>query len=91
MMPIEFDGSNTVIAKDQPEYQPLPALVTDDITISCWKLTWLERIKAVIFGKLWLSQMNFGSPLQPQLPSLNRPFNFKPPKMPQPPGPPPKR
>lgn len=77
MTPIEFNGSNVIIAKDQPEYQPLPALATDKITISCWKLTWRERVKAFLSGRLWLSQMNFGDPLQPQLPSLNCPFTLK--------------
>lgn len=23
--------------------------------ISCWRLTWKERIKALLFGKVWLS------------------------------------
>ena len=26
--------------------------------ISCWRLTWKERIKALLFGKLWLSVLS---------------------------------
>lgn len=26
--------------------------------ISCWRLTWKERIKALIFGKVWLSVLS---------------------------------
>ena len=76
MQPVEFKGSNVVIAKDQPEYLPLPALVIDDRTISCWHLTWWERLKVLASGRLWLSQLNFGRPLQPQLPTLERPFTI---------------
>lgn len=26
--------------------------------ISCWRLTWKERIKALLFGKAWLSVLS---------------------------------
>ena len=26
--------------------------------ISCWRLTWKERIKALLFGKVWLSVLS---------------------------------
>lgn len=74
MTPIAFEGSNVVIAKDQPEYLPLPAYVDNSETITCWKLTWKERFKIFFTGILWFRQMNYGDPLQPQLPTLNYPF-----------------
>lgn len=40
MKPVEFKHQNIVFAKDQPEYQPLPALRIDSPTgevVSCWK------------------------------------------------------
>lgn len=61
-------------AKNQPEYLPLPAIKVDDGTvITRWKLTWKERIKVLFFGNLFLQQLTFNSPLQPQLPSVDEP------------------
>jgi len=74
MVPIEFPEHNHVWAKNQKPYLPLPAFVNERETISCWKLTWLERIKVLLFGKLWLRQVNFSEPLQPQYPCIDRPF-----------------
>lgn len=76
MTPIQFPGSNVTFAKDQPEYLPLPAHVSnhDGRVTSCWKLTARERIKALFTGRLWLQQLAFGQPLQPQRPSVDRPI-----------------
>jgi hypothetical protein len=77
MKPIEFDQQNAVFAKNQPPYLPLPAYIVDEPegrVISCWKLSWRERIKILFGYPLWLSQMAFGKPLQPQKPSLDNPF-----------------
>lgn len=75
MKPIEFKHQNTVFAKDQPEYQPLPALKLDTPTgevISCWKLTPKERIKIIFTGRIWLSLMSFNKPLTPSYLAVNR-------------------
>lgn len=75
MTPIEFDEQTTVLAKNQPEYQPLPVHVTGDSTrtmTACWKLTWRERLNLLFTGRLWISQMTFGQPFQPQLPSVEK-------------------
>ena len=74
MTPIEFPQQTIVWAKNQPPYLPLPAYTDDKQTISCWKLTWIERIKVLIYGLVWLRQMNFGEQLQPQAPSIDTPF-----------------
>ena len=74
MNPIEFPEQTIVWAKNQPPYLPLPAFTNDRETISCWKLNWIERLKVLLFGKMWLRQMNFGEPLQPQAPSIESPF-----------------
>lgn len=74
MTPIEFPEQTIVWAKNQPPYLPLPAYSNEEETISCWRLTWLERIKVLCFGRLWLRQMNFGDALQPQAPSIDSPF-----------------
>ncbi len=77
MTPVEFPEQNVVFAKDQPEYLPLPAYVTDDsarTVISCWRFTWRERLKVFFGAPLWIRSMTFGGPLQPLLPEVNRPF-----------------
>lgn len=74
MTPVEFKQQNAVFAKNQPEYLPLPAHTNDEETISCWRLTWWERLKILCIGRLWLRQYNHGRPLQPQLPCVDSPF-----------------
>lgn len=74
MKPVDFEGANVTFAKDQPEYQPLPAHRTQDgQVISCWALTWRERLRLLVTGRLYLSLLTFGQPLQPQLPSVTNP------------------
>lgn len=75
MKPVEFKHQNIVFAKDQPEYQPLPALKINSPTgevISCWKLSFSERIKVLFLGRVWLSLMSFNKPLTPSFMSVNR-------------------
>lgn len=77
MKPIEFPEVTVTLAKNQPEYQPLPVYQARDpwsTVISCWQLE-PEEIDALKAngGKLWLSQLTFGQPLQPQLPSVEKP------------------
>jgi len=74
MTPIEFPEHTIVLAKDQPEYQPLPVFNDGQQMISCWKLTLRERLTLLFTGKLWLRQLTFGGPLQPQLPQTEYPF-----------------
>ena len=55
MKPVEFKHQNIVFAKDQPEYQPLPALRIDSPTgevVSCWRLSFKERIKVLVFARM---------------------------------------
>lgn len=66
---------NETFAKDQPEYQPLPAFVDpgpQGAVISCWQLSFKERIKILFTGKLWLSLWSFHNPLTPSLPTVNK-------------------
>lgn len=75
MKPIEFKHQNTVYAKDQPEYQPLPALKIEGPeghVVSCWKMTFLERLKVLFTGRVWLSLMSFNKPLTPSYMAVNR-------------------
>lgn len=70
MTPITFPQANVVYAKDQPEYLPLPACRTPEgIMVSCWKLTWRERLRVLWTGRVFVSVMTFNQPLQPLLPT----------------------
>ena len=77
MKALEFPEQTVVIAKDQPEYTPLPAyIVTDPVpahvvsepegrVIFCMGFSLKERLRILVFGKLWVSLMMFGKPLTP--------------------------
>lgn len=76
MKPIDFPESNVIIAKDQPEYRPLPSNYANDdygTVTFCWRLTWRERLRLLVTGKLWHQVLTFKKPLQPQLPSAKKP------------------
>ncbi len=75
MKPIKFKDCNATFAKKQPEYLPLPALKIDNDeghVITCWKMTWRERIKVLFTGRVWLSLMSFNKPLTPSYMSVHR-------------------
>ena len=72
MKPVKFKQVNRVYAKDQPEYQPLPAFIEEDKTfnphgevISCWKMSLRERLIVLFTGRVWLSLWCFHKPLTP--------------------------
>jgi hypothetical protein len=73
MRPIEFEGQTTVFAKNQPEYNPLPAHVQSGIVTCCWRLNWFERLQVLFRGRIWHRVMTFNQPLQPQLLGTERP------------------
>lgn len=68
MKAVKFKEQNCTFAENQPEYTPLPALkLNTEIqeVISCWKLSFVERIQVLILGRIWLSLATFGKPLTP--------------------------
>lgn len=86
MKPIEFPEVNVTFAKDQPEYQPLPAFKDpgpEGAVISCWKLSFKERIKILFTGELWVSLWTFHQPLTPSLFTTNKSDVLTCPKPPQ--------
>ena len=75
MKPIEFSQQNMVFAKDQPEYLPLPAYRSPDgVVITCWMLSWRERVKAFLSGCVWVRQLTFNAAIQPQRLDIDSPF-----------------
>jgi hypothetical protein len=75
MKPVEFSQQNVVFAKDQPQYMPLPAFVSSNgsLVTSCWRMTWGERLRNLITGRVYVSLLTFGQPLQPQIISIKPP------------------
>jgi len=74
---IEFPEQTVVIAKDQPEYRPLPAhrFANDPEgrIACCWRMTWRERLRVLLTGRVWHQVLTFGAPLQPQMLSTKKP------------------
>jgi len=74
---IEFPEQTVVIAKDQPQYRPLPAYRQsadpEGLVICCWHLTWRERFRLLFTGRIWHHILTFNEPLQPQLLEVEKP------------------
>jgi len=70
MEPIHFPQANKVLGKPpgmtDEECGPLPVFNDGQQSISCWQMTWRERLAALIFGKVWLFVM-FGHTQPPVL------------------------
>lgn len=82
MKPIKFDGINAVFGANQPEYQPLPAErvgkpKTGQVN-TCWELSKDELKQIRETGKIWVSLLTFGQPLQPVLISVDKPEVYDP-------------
>ena len=66
MKPIHFKEVNVEFAKDQPEYQSLPAFKDKKgEVITCWNLSFRERIRILFKGVIWLSLLSFNKALTP--------------------------
>lgn len=68
MKPVKFKEQNCTYAENQKEYLPLPAYKNPEPqghVVSCWNLSFRERVRILFRGRLWLSLMTFHKPLQP--------------------------
>ena len=74
MNPTSFPEQTCEVAKDQDEYETLPAHQNPTESISLWRLTVTERLRILLFGRLWVRQCNFGHPLQPISLQVEYPF-----------------
>jgi len=62
MKAIEFKHQNSTYAKDQPEYLPLPSLKIEGKeghVVSCWQMSFKERLKVLFTGKIWLDLLPY--------------------------------
>lgn len=81
MEPIKFDGANVVYGANQPEYKPLPAERRPGHSgeiVTCWELSPDELKQIQETGKIWVSLLTFGKPLQPVLVSVYKPEPYDP-------------
>ena len=75
MKPIPFKEQNCTYAENQPEYLPLPAFKDDKgEVVSCWGMTWRERLRIIFSGKVYVSLLTFNHPLQPVALFAEAPF-----------------
>ena len=54
MKPIKFKESNMVLTSKAKGMGSLPVFKSDLQTLSCWKMSLVERIKALFFGRVWI-------------------------------------
>jgi hypothetical protein len=78
MLPIEFPQQTIVLAKDQPQYTPLPVHVGTEQEgfpmTACFELVDEEVAEIIATRKLWYTQITFGHPFQPVQLSTQNPF-----------------
>ena len=71
MIATKFKEQNVVYAENQPEYIPLPVHKdSEGIVTSCWKFSFMERLKVLFGARLYWQQLTFNTPLQPVSPSV---------------------
>lgn len=71
---VDFPEKTVVFAKDQPQYNILPAHLDSEGKVTCcWRLNWKERVKVLLSGNMWHQICTFGKPLQPQLLRTDKP------------------
>ena len=72
----------TTLAKNQEQYIPLPVAKIHyadgtDSMVSHYNLGFLERLRLLLTGSLWIEQLTFGLSLQPQRPTVYEPFHHR--------------
>lgn len=62
MKTVKFDEANKNLLKPETmtdkQCCSLWVYTDGNQCISCWKLSWKERVKALIFGNIWLSVLS---------------------------------
>lgn len=80
MKAVEFEGQNVVFAENQPEYESLPAFVSKDVkgipATFCFELDEDELNQVKNTGKIFITILTFGHPLQPIHGSLIDPMRI---------------
>lgn len=66
MTPVEHRFANKTLyapVGKEEEIGTLPIYCDDEQCISCWRMSWRERLSALFFGRVWLSVLS--GPTQP--------------------------
>jgi hypothetical protein len=83
MKPIEFLGQTKVLRRPpnmtDEECGSLAILNLDGTCISCWKMSWRERFKAFLTGKIWLG-VHSGITQPPVYCAVDKPFKIQKPE-----------
>lgn len=65
MHPVQFRHSNTTLqpngvssSKDVGSILPLPVFTNGEQCISCWRMSWRERLSALFFGRVWVAVLS---------------------------------
>ena len=64
MKPIKFKEMNRELTKPKnmtEECSSLYVYTDEEVCISCWKLSFIERLKALIHGRVWLGVLSGGT------------------------------
>jgi hypothetical protein len=68
MTPIPFPEQTKSLAPSGQEYssnvgsvRDLPVWTDGEQCVSCWRLSWRERLSAVFFGRVWCAVLSGGS------------------------------
>ena len=77
MHPIKFAEQNKILTKPEgmtdEQCRSLPCFCNGEQVISRWQMSWPERIKAFLSGKMWVSVWS-GHTAPPILPMIDTPF-----------------
>lgn len=65
MKPVDFEHSNKVLQPSGQKYSDnvkdvssLPVWTDGEQCVSCWQMSWRERLSALFFGTVWLAVLN---------------------------------
>jgi len=65
MKPVRFKGSNKTLQPSKQEYSSivegigsLPIWTDGEQCVSCWKMSFRERLSVLLFGRVWLAVLS---------------------------------
>ena len=65
MQPVNFELSNRVLQPSHTVYSEditgvidLPVWTNREQCVSCWRMSWRERLSALLFGRVWLAVLS---------------------------------
>lgn len=72
----EFPQVNAIFKGDGKTIADLPCHIDDEqnLVVSCWKLSETDKQRILDSGEIFLGQLTFGNPLQPQAVWFQNPF-----------------